>query len=46
VELYIHSPDKPSWRGAQLKHRNNFIFLLHLIYVDFLHFPIISAPLS
>jgi hypothetical protein len=24
VELYLHSPNKPSWRGAQLKHRNNF----------------------
>jgi hypothetical protein len=26
VELYIHSPDTPSWRGAQLKHRDNFTF--------------------
>jgi len=26
VELYLHSPDTPSWRGAQLKHRNNFNF--------------------
>jgi hypothetical protein len=26
VELYIHSPNTPSWRGAQLKHRDNFIF--------------------
>jgi hypothetical protein len=24
VELYLHSPDTPSWRGAQLKHRDNF----------------------
>jgi hypothetical protein len=24
VELYSHSPNKPSWRGAQLKHRDNF----------------------
>jgi hypothetical protein len=22
VELYLHSPNTPSWRGAQLKHRN------------------------
>jgi hypothetical protein len=21
VELYLHSPNTPSWRGAQLKHR-------------------------
>jgi hypothetical protein len=25
VELYIHSLNTPSWRGAQLKHRDNFI---------------------
>jgi hypothetical protein len=24
VELYHHSPSMPPWRGAQLKHRNNF----------------------
>jgi len=23
VELYLHSPTTPSWRGAQLKHRGN-----------------------
>jgi hypothetical protein len=23
VELYFHSPNTPSWRGAQLKHRDN-----------------------
>jgi hypothetical protein len=21
MELYLHSPNTPSWRGAQLKHR-------------------------
>jgi hypothetical protein len=26
MELYLHSPNTPSWRGAQLKHRNNFTF--------------------
>jgi hypothetical protein len=26
LELYIHSPNTPSWRGTQLKHRNNFTF--------------------
>jgi hypothetical protein len=24
VELYLRSPNKPSWRGAQWKHRDNF----------------------
>jgi hypothetical protein len=28
VELYLHSPNTPPWRGAQLKHRDNFIFTL------------------
>jgi hypothetical protein len=27
VELYIHSPSTPSWRRAQLKHKDNFTFL-------------------
>jgi hypothetical protein len=26
VELYLHSPNMPSWRGARLKHRDNFTF--------------------
>jgi hypothetical protein len=26
VELYLYSPNTPSWRGAQLKHKDNFIF--------------------
>jgi len=30
VELYLYSPDTPSWRGAQLKHRDNFTFTLPL----------------
>jgi hypothetical protein len=30
VELYLHSPNKP-WRGAQLKHRNNFYIFAFII---------------
>jgi hypothetical protein len=30
VELYLHSPNKPSWRGAQLKYRDNFTFTFTL----------------
>jgi len=26
VDLYLHSPSTPSWRGAQLKHRDDFTF--------------------
>jgi hypothetical protein len=26
VALYLCSPNTPSWRGAQLKHRENFTF--------------------
>jgi hypothetical protein len=28
MELYLHCPNTPSWRGAQLKHRVNFTFYL------------------
>jgi hypothetical protein len=26
VELYLHSPNAPSWRGAQRERRDNFTF--------------------
>jgi hypothetical protein len=26
VELYLHSPNTPPWRGDQLKHRDTFTF--------------------
>jgi hypothetical protein len=32
VELCLHSPNTPSWRGAQLKHRDNFTFTIYLHY--------------
>jgi len=28
VELYLHSPNTTSWRGAQLKRRDNFTFYI------------------
>jgi hypothetical protein len=28
VKLYLHSPNASSWRGAQLKHRDNFTLIL------------------
>jgi hypothetical protein len=31
VELYLHSPNTPSWLGAQLKHRDNFTFYLSFL---------------
>jgi hypothetical protein len=33
VELYLHSPNTPSWRGSQLKHRDNFTFTYLLTYL-------------
>jgi hypothetical protein len=34
LELYFHSPNTPSWRGAQLKkHRDNFTFAFTFIYI-------------
>jgi hypothetical protein len=36
VELYLYSPNTPSWRGAQLRHRDKFIFtLLSILMRDF-----------
>jgi hypothetical protein len=32
VELYLHSPNTPSWHGAQLReHRDNFTFTLNSV---------------
>jgi hypothetical protein len=28
VKLYLHSPNTPSWPGAQLKLRDNFTFTI------------------
>jgi hypothetical protein len=30
VELYLHSPTTPSWRGAQGEHRDNFLFFMYI----------------
>jgi hypothetical protein len=29
VDLYLHSPKTPPWRGAHLKHRDNFTFTFY-----------------
>jgi hypothetical protein len=34
VELYVDSPNTPSWRGAQLKHRDNFTFTFICVLLD------------
>jgi hypothetical protein len=39
--LYLHSPNTSSWRGAQLKHRDNFTFTFTLtktLWHSLLHF--------
>jgi hypothetical protein len=33
VELYLHSPNTPPWRDAQLKHRNDFTSYAIPVYV-------------
>jgi hypothetical protein len=33
VELYLHSTNTLSWRGAQLKHRDNFTFTVTNFYL-------------
>jgi hypothetical protein len=40
MELYLHSPITPSWRGAYLKHRDNFTF--YTLYFSKIHFNIVS----
>jgi hypothetical protein len=34
VELYLHSRNTPSWRGAQLKHRDNFTFTFTIRFIN------------
>jgi hypothetical protein len=33
VQLYFHSPNTPSWRGARLKNRGKFIFTFQVMPV-------------
>jgi hypothetical protein len=33
VELYLQSPNTPSWRGAVIKHRDNFTFTFIIIII-------------
>jgi hypothetical protein len=40
VELYLHSPSKPWWRSAQLKHRGNFTFSVRQILILFMVWPL------
>jgi hypothetical protein len=45
VELYVHSPNTPSWRGAQLKHGDNFTFTwLTLVQVKAVVAKLITLP--
>jgi hypothetical protein len=33
VELYLHSPNTPSWRGAQLKEAQGQLYLLPFTFL-------------
>jgi hypothetical protein len=33
VELYLHSPNIPSWRVPQEEHRDNFIIIIIIIII-------------
>jgi hypothetical protein len=35
VKLYLHYLNTPSWRGAQLKHKDNFTFLISVQFSPF-----------
>jgi hypothetical protein len=39
VELYFHSPNTPSWSGAQLKRRDNFTFHMYRNYSNQVPIP-------
>jgi hypothetical protein len=43
VELYLHSPNAPSWRGAQLKHRDKFTFNFYLYRILKKYFSVGSS---
>jgi hypothetical protein len=47
VELYLHSPNTSSWRGAQLKekHRDNFTFTFIFIYSFYMYISFSSSVL-
>jgi hypothetical protein len=34
VELYLHCPNTPQWRGARLRHRDKFTFNFININID------------
>jgi hypothetical protein len=36
LELYLHSPNTPSWRGAQLKHRDKFNFTFYFAIINWI----------
>jgi hypothetical protein len=36
VKLYLHSPSMSSWRGAQIKYRDNFTFTFIIFVAIFL----------
>jgi hypothetical protein len=44
MELYLYSPNTPSWRGAELKHRDNFAFTLPDITVTPVSHLYIGVP--
>jgi hypothetical protein len=47
MELYLPSPNIPSWCGAQLKHRDNFTFTpLSLLISCKISFPTVVLKVS
>jgi hypothetical protein len=44
VKLYLHSPNTSPWRGAQLKHRDNFAFTFYKFRMYILQIDKRRAP--
>jgi hypothetical protein len=43
---YLHSPNTPPWRGAQLKHRDSFTFTSQMRVTRVVAMPVGSAALK
>jgi len=44
MELYFHSPNTPSWSGAQLKHRD--IFTFYICFTVIIHAIVILGSIG
>jgi len=46
MELYLHFPNTPSWRGAQLKHRETLLTTVIIMMPLYVASEAVCAPLT